>query len=232
MKQILAAIIGLSVWFAAEYFGEGQLNSTLLAIVAFLLGLVVEWVIAFGLSVAIFTTPFLLVARLITHDPEVVTRVPLAVGAWVVTQLKPIFEQGASTATREAARQAVLAATRRNVVERIDALKALIPAELEGRITMAAAVVEDSNGVRSVLVASSEREIYIRPALRSLVTSWVEKGEARVVSGAGHAEEKIIADAQANNLKVISIGATRPICSVCASVIQKTGADIATALKG
>ncbi|HEY2785363.1 MAG TPA: hypothetical protein VGJ05_10340 [Fimbriiglobus sp.] len=55
-------------------------------------------------------------------------------------------------------------------------------------------------------------------------------GETMVV-GAGHAEADIIAFARANNLKVIDIGATRPVCGPCQEVIGPTGSNISTPLK-
>jgi filamentous hemagglutinin len=91
---------------------------------------------------------------------------------------------------------------------------------------MAVAVVEDSNGVRSILVSSSEGA-YVRGAVRPVVKSM----GAQVVGGTGHAEANIIAYAQANNLRVIAIGATRPVCVPCQDVINPTGANISTPLR-
>jgi filamentous hemagglutinin len=52
-----------------------------------------------------------------------------------------------------------------------------------------------------------------------------------MVAGTGHAEADIIAYAKANNLKVIDIGATRPVCGPCQDVIGPIGANISTPLK-
>jgi hypothetical protein len=79
-------------------------------------------------------------------------------------------------------------------------LRSAIPTAQRGRITMAVAVVEDSNGVRSILVSSSEGA-YVRGAVRPVVESM----GAQVVGGTGHAEANIIAHAQANNLRVIDM---------------------------
>jgi len=105
-------------------------------------------------------------------------------------------------------------------------LRSAIPTAQRGRITMAVAVVEDSNGVRSILVSSSEGA-YVRGAVRPVVESM----GAQVVGGTGHAEANIIAHAQANNLRVIDIGATRPVCVPCQDVINPTGANISTPLR-
>ena len=64
---------------------------------------------------------------------------------------------------------------------------------------MGVGVVEDANGVRFVLVSSSEPR-----GLRPYIT--LQPGEV-AVRGTGHAEANIIAHAQANNLRVIDIGA-------------------------
>jgi filamentous hemagglutinin len=52
-----------------------------------------------------------------------------------------------------------------------------------------------------------------------------------MVAGVGHAEADIVAFAKANNLKVVDIGATRPVCGPCQDVIGPTGSNISTPLK-
>jgi filamentous hemagglutinin len=89
---------------------------------------------------------------------------------------------------------------------------------------MAVGVVEDSNGVRSVLIGTSEPGGYLRPGVT------LAPGET-MVSGTGHAEADIINYANANGLKVIDIGATRPVCPGCQDLINPTGANISTPLK-
>jgi filamentous hemagglutinin len=89
---------------------------------------------------------------------------------------------------------------------------------------MGVAVVEDANGTRSVLVSTSEPRGYLRPGVT------LKPGET-MVAGTGHEEADIIAYAKANNLKVIDIGATRPVCGPCQDVIGPTGANISTPLK-
>jgi multidrug efflux pump subunit AcrA (membrane-fusion protein) len=110
------------------------------------------------------------------------------------------------------------------VSTRVGQLRAAIPAAQQGRITMAVAVVEDSNGARSVLVATSEPRGYLRPGVS------LRPGET-LVAGTGHAEADIIAHARANNLRIIDIGATRPICPDCRDLINPTGANISTPLR-
>ena len=89
---------------------------------------------------------------------------------------------------------------------------------------MGVGVVEDANGVRSVLISTSEPRGYLRPGVT------LKPGETMVV-GTGHAEADIVTYAKANNLKVIDIGSTRPVCPPCQDAIGPTGANISTPLK-
>jgi filamentous hemagglutinin len=107
---------------------------------------------------------------------------------------------------------------------RVGELASAIPEGAKGRITMGVAVVEDSNGVRSVICATSEPRGYLRPGVS------LKPGET-MVAGTGHAEADLVAYAKANNLKIIDIGATRPVCVPCQEVIGPTGANISTPLK-
>ena len=110
------------------------------------------------------------------------------------------------------------------VQSRVDDLLSQIPENSQGRITMGVAVVEDANGVRSVLVSTSEPRGYLRPGVS------LQPGET-VIPGTGHAEADIVNYANANGLKVIDIGATRPVCPGCQNTIAPTGANITTLLK-
>lgn len=112
------------------------------------------------------------------------------------------------------------------VQSRVGELAEQIPANSQGRITMGVAVVEDANGVRSVLISTSEKNGYLRPGVRENL----QPGET-VVAGTGHAEADIISYAKANGLKVVDIGATRPVCPSCQAAIQPSGANISTPLK-
>ena len=110
------------------------------------------------------------------------------------------------------------------IQSRVSEIQSQIPANSQGRITMGVAVVEDANGVRSVLVSTSEPRGYLRPGVS------LQEGE-KVVVGTGHAEADIVSYANANGLKVVDIGATRPVCASCQNVIEPTGANVSTPLK-
>jgi filamentous hemagglutinin len=89
---------------------------------------------------------------------------------------------------------------------------------------MSVGVVEDANGARSVLIGTSEPRGYLRPGVT------LNSGE-RVVPGMGHAEADIANFVKANNMKLIDIGATRPVCVPCVNTISPTGANVSTPLK-
>jgi len=115
-------------------------------------------------------------------------------------------------------------ATATTVQERVAELRSAIPENSQGRITMAVGVVEDSAGQQSVLIGTSEPRGYLRPGVQ------LAPGES-VVAGTGHAEADIVAHATANNLKLVSIGATRRVCEGCQQAIAPTAAEIVTPLK-
>jgi len=110
------------------------------------------------------------------------------------------------------------------VQNRVNEIQSQIPVNSQGRITMGVAVVEDANGVRSVLVSTSEPRGYLRPGVS------LQEGE-KVVVGTGHAEADIVSYANANGLKIVDIGATRPVCASCQNAIEPTGANVSTPLK-
>ena len=95
--------------------------------------------------------------------------------------------------------------------------------------TMAVGVAEDSSGARVTLIATNETSsqgLYLRPgvALRS---------NEILVSGTGHAEQRIVSFAEQQRLSLLTVGATRPVCAEgCVPAIVSTGADIATPIKG
>lgn len=103
------------------------------------------------------------------------------------------------------------------VLGRINALKLVIPADSERRITMAVGLVERPDGTRFMIVATSEEGVKITPLrgdAKALVASW---DDAVPIPGAGHAEMDIVNYAKNNDLKLVQIGATRPVCRQCAS---------------
>lgn len=89
---------------------------------------------------------------------------------------------------------------------------------------MAVAVAEAVGGIRIVLVATSEPRGYLRAGVV------LEAGDV-LVSGSGHAEQDIVEHCVTNGLKLVDIGATRPICPACAAFIRSTGAHVSTPLK-
>ncbi|MBW3542014.1 MAG: hypothetical protein KY476_17230 [Planctomycetes bacterium] len=115
-------------------------------------------------------------------------------------------------------------ATSQFVRDRVDSLARQIPAHCRGRITMGVAVAESSDGSRVVLIGTSEPRGYVRPGV-------VLEPDEILVAGYHHAEQDVVDFAAANDLQLLDIGATRPICPACAAAIAATAAHISTPLK-
>jgi hypothetical protein len=111
-----------------------------------------------------------------------------------------------------------------SVAGRVAELQRAIPAAQKGRITMAVGLAEDASGSRYVLIGTSEPMVRLRPGVT------LNPGEIRV-RGFGHAEADIINFARQNGLNLLEIGATRPICRLCGSLIEEVGATPVTRLK-
>jgi hypothetical protein len=127
--------------------------------------------------------------------------------------------------TRAVGRTAEVSATgSSSTVDRINELKDAIPDAQKGRITMAVGRATDSSGAEKVLVATSEPGGYLRPGVT------LKPGEI-LAAGGKHAEVDIVNFAKQNGLTLHEVGATRPICSICASAIEEAGAKSVTALK-
>lgn len=114
------------------------------------------------------------------------------------------------------------------IEERIEELKEQIPAKSQGfGTTMSAAVAEDEKGKRYVLISTNEKGNHLRKGVET------NNGET-LVDGVDedHAEMKIKQYAEQRELKLISIGATRPICDdPCQKALDETGTSYATELK-
>lgn len=108
---------------------------------------------------------------------------------------------------------------------RVAELQAQLPTGSQGRVTMGVGVLEDASGNQIRVISTSEPNGYLRPGLTT------KPGEI-VIPGTGHAEVDIIDYAQANGLRVVTVGAGRPICGPCASAIGNSGGSPATPLKG
>jgi len=111
-----------------------------------------------------------------------------------------------------------------STVERVNSLADAIPAAQQGRITMAVGLTEDASGAQRILVGTSEPGGYLRPGVTLL------PGET-MAGGAGHAEADIVNFARSNGLRIIDVGATRPICPACATLIEGAGGNAVTPLK-
>ena len=111
-----------------------------------------------------------------------------------------------------------------SVAGRAAELQRAIPAAQKGRITMAVGLAEDASGGQYVLIGTSERMGRLRPGVT------LNPGEI-LIRGFGHAEEDVVNFARQNGFNLLEIGATRPICRSCASLIEEVGATPVTRLK-
>jgi RHS repeat-associated protein len=111
-----------------------------------------------------------------------------------------------------------------SVVRRVNELRRAIPANSKGRITMAVGVGRDASGKLRTVVATSEKNGYLRKGVKL-------KPHEELAPGTGHAERDILKYMKAQGVKPEWIGATRLICSKCLRAIQRAGAQPATPLK-
>ncbi|MBC6474275.1 MAG: hypothetical protein GDA48_16870 [Hormoscilla sp. GM102CHS1] len=109
---------------------------------------------------------------------------------------------------------------------RATALQEALSPPSRTRVTMAAAVVEDSQENRRVIIKTSEPNGYLRPGVKSAL----QPGES-VVPGYGHAEANIVVWATKNDDRVIAVAAGRPICENCVGAIEDAGALVASPKK-
>ncbi len=109
------------------------------------------------------------------------------------------------------------------------ALKAALPASLQGRITMAVGVAEDEEGNLHVLIGTSEKRQAV-PYIRKPVQPLIQPSDI-VVPGTGHAEVNVVKYAQAHDWKILAVAATRKVCPACVGVIEGAGAVVASERK-
>lgn len=99
-----------------------------------------------------------------------------------------------------------------------------VPAATQRRTTIAVGEGTDASGNSVRVVGSSEARL--RPSQRAAL-----KGGEIEATGKGHAEVTVLNFAKANDIKVQSVGASRPICFNCAWTIQANGVAAVTPLK-
>jgi len=123
-----------------------------------------------------------------------------------------------------AAGDGVDAASEASVAARAADLQGMLPAGSAGRVTMAVGYARDAQGGLVKLVATSEPRGYLRPGVT------LNDGEI-MVSGTGHAEQDIVAYAQARGWEIVTVAAGRPICPPCVDAILGSGATTASAVR-
>jgi filamentous hemagglutinin len=91
---------------------------------------------------------------------------------------------------------------------------------------MGVGIAEDSTGRQITLISTSEANGYLRKGVTLNENEVLVKGQGDI-----HAEVDIVNYCKDNNLDLISIGATRPVCPNCVETVASTGAEISTPLK-
>lgn len=89
---------------------------------------------------------------------------------------------------------------------------------------MGVGVGEDASGGLRTVVGTSEPNGYLRPGVS------LNPGE-ELATGGGHAEASILDYMSTNGIRPLTVGAGRPICPACASLLDRAGVIPATALK-
>ena len=105
---------------------------------------------------------------------------------------------------------------------RADFLQKQLPPVMRDSVTIAVGVLENAQGVRYVVVSSSESNRYGESRFHSNVKRAFHPDEIRARSG-DHAEINIVNDAKDNKHKLIAVGAGRPYCDRCVRAIEGAG---------
>jgi len=101
-------------------------------------------------------------------------------------------------------------------------LQAQIPEDTSKHLTIAIGIAEDAQGMRCVLVATSEQDSIDPPYFRREVRPLIRPDEIQVPSG-DHAEINILRYAREKNLRLIAVGAGRPYCTTCGPALDAAG---------
>jgi len=133
-----------------------------------------------------------------------------AVAARYPTFAKPVLQQILQQAPAEYANA------------RAAYLEAQLTERTQNHVTIAIGVVEDENGVRSVVYSSTEVGAGGLSSVRREVGPFLQPDEARAPSG-DHAEINILSYARAHNLRVIAVGAGHPYCVTCGPTLDAAG---------
>lgn len=97
--------------------------------------------------------------------------------------------------------------------------------EFAKKVEIVDAIAIDASGNQISLISTSEPNGYLRKGIT------LKPGEILAKGSPIHAEVDIVNYIKQKKLKLVSIGATRPVCPACAKAISPTGAKIVTPLK-
>lgn len=114
-------------------------------------------------------------------------------------------------------------------VGRVTQLQEMLPEATRHRVTMGVGIGRDTAGSTRMVVASSERNGYLRKQVRDAVGPGEE-----IATGDGtmHAEVRALKYMEEHGIDPVTVGAGRPICSECEQAIVGAGVVPASPLKG
>jgi hypothetical protein len=143
------------------------------------------------------------------------------------TELRALSIERTNTLARETVGEVnphVYAKPSELVRRRISEISEAMPPQTKEQINLSVAVAEDAAGKRSFLIGTSERYGYLRGIEPEL-------GETVIVGPNRHPVLDLLEHAEEQGLKIIDIGATRPIDETIAGKIAQSGAHVSTPFK-
>ena len=105
-------------------------------------------------------------------------------------------------------------------------LQDLLPAGSKGRVTLGVGIGRDTTGALKTVIGTSEPGGY----LRAPVAAAIREGE-EIADGTSHAEQNIVAYMRENAITALEVGAGRPICPICAELIEQAGGGFGSPLR-
>jgi hypothetical protein len=105
-------------------------------------------------------------------------------------------------------------------------LQSILPESSQGYKTSAVGYAIDTQGHGYMIAASSD--MHLSPTQRGSLD--LSSGEIRA-SGSGHAEMTVMNYCRNNNLTLVSIAASRPVCGNCQTTLDQNGVEIVSERK-
>jgi len=109
---------------------------------------------------------------------------------------------------------------RENVTKRIDDIQTRMTDGEKAKTTYGVAEVKLKDGTRETWEASAGKEGYVRPDIRGNdIVIQNKVSDATPLNRYNDVEQTLIREANSRNAEILSMGATRPVCPACQTVI-------------